>query len=93
MMAMRWRSFASLPTHEVVGLPALSPTMELGTIASWKVKEGSAFAAGDVICQVETDKATVDFESQVSIDVVEQFFSVAALRLFIFIFLPLFTPG
>ena len=45
-------------------MPALSPTMEAGTIASWKVEEGTAFAAGDVICEVETDKATVDFEAQ-----------------------------
>ena len=52
----------SLPAHEVVGLPALSPTMEAGTIASWKVDEGSAFSAGTVLCEVETDKATVDFE-------------------------------
>ena len=39
----RGRSF-SLPAHEVVGLPALSPTMEAGTIASWKVDEGSSFS-------------------------------------------------
>ena len=44
----------SLPAHEVVGLPALSPTMEAGTIASWKVDEGSAFSAGTVLCEVET---------------------------------------
>jgi pyruvate dehydrogenase E2 component (dihydrolipoamide acetyltransferase) len=58
----RW--FASYPPHEVVGMPSLSPTMEAGTISAWNVKEGSAFAAGDVICSVETDKATVDFEAQ-----------------------------
>ena len=56
----RGRSF-SLPAHEVVGLPALSPTMEAGTIASWKVDEGSSFSAGTVLCEVETDKAIVDF--------------------------------
>lgn len=38
--------------------------MESGTIASWMLKEGEAFAAGDVLCSVETDKATVDFEAQ-----------------------------
>ncbi|KAJ1444561.1 single hybrid motif-containing protein [Pelagophyceae sp. CCMP2097] len=54
----------SLPSHAVVGMPALSPTMEAGTIAVWKVAEGAAFAAGDVICEIETDKATVDFEAQ-----------------------------
>eukprot|EP00904_Undaria_pinnatifida_P013593 jgi/Undpi1/9364/HiC_scaffold_26.g11822.m1 len=38
--------------------------MESGTITEWKVKEGEAFAAGDIICLVETDKATVDYEAQ-----------------------------
>jgi pyruvate dehydrogenase E2 component (dihydrolipoamide acetyltransferase) len=38
--------------------------MESGTIAAWSVKEGESFDAGDVLCQVETDKATVDFEAQ-----------------------------
>lgn len=56
--------FSSYPSHEVVGLPALSPTMETGTIASWNMEEGDTFGPGDVICSVETDKATVDFEAQ-----------------------------
>lgn len=56
--------FSSYPDHELVGLPALSPTMETGTIASWNMGEGDAFGPGDVICSVETDKATVDFEAQ-----------------------------
>jgi pyruvate dehydrogenase E2 component (dihydrolipoamide acetyltransferase) len=38
--------------------------MEAGTISSWNVEVGSSFGAGDVICSVETDKATVDFEAQ-----------------------------
>eukprot|EP00640_Fibrocapsa_japonica_P001115 CAMPEP_0113952368 /NCGR_PEP_ID=MMETSP1339-20121228/90376_1 /TAXON_ID=94617 /ORGANISM="Fibrocapsa japonica" /LENGTH=430 /DNA_ID=CAMNT_0000960969 /DNA_START=342 /DNA_END=1634 /DNA_ORIENTATION=+ /assembly_acc=CAM_ASM_000762 len=38
--------------------------METGTIAKWMVQEGESIAPGDVICQVETDKATVDFEAQ-----------------------------
>jgi pyruvate dehydrogenase E2 component (dihydrolipoamide acetyltransferase) len=38
--------------------------MESGTIAKWNLKEGDSFAAGDVMCSVETDKATVDFEAQ-----------------------------
>jgi pyruvate dehydrogenase E2 component (dihydrolipoamide acetyltransferase) len=58
----RW--FATYPPHDVVGMPSLSPTMEAGTISAWNVKEGSSFAAGDVLCSVETDKATVDFEAQ-----------------------------
>jgi len=45
-------------------MPSLSPTMEEGTISEWNKEEGEAFLAGDVLCQVETDKATVDFEAQ-----------------------------
>jgi len=45
-------------------MPALSPTMETGTIAKWNLGNGDSFAAGDVICEIETDKATVDFEAQ-----------------------------
>jgi len=45
-------------------MPALSPTMESGTIGSWAIKEGDEFAAGDVLCSIETDKASVDFEAQ-----------------------------
>lgn len=57
------RSFSGLPEHEVVGLPALSPTMEVGNIGAWRVSEGDAVGPGDVICEVETDKAKVDFEA------------------------------
>ena len=45
-------------------MPALSPTMETGTISEWKVKEGEAFAAGDSLAEIETDKASIDFEAQ-----------------------------
>ena len=38
--------------------------MEAGNIGGWKIEEGSAFDAGDVLCEIETDKATVDFEAQ-----------------------------
>jgi len=38
--------------------------MESGNIADWKIEEGQAFGPGDVLCEVETDKATVDFEAQ-----------------------------
>ena len=53
----------SFPEHEVLGLPALSPTMETGTVAKWLKKAGDEIIAGDIICEVETDKATVDFEA------------------------------
>jgi len=52
------------PPHTVFPMPALSPTMETGTIASWTLKEGDAFSAGDVLCSIETDKASVDYEAQ-----------------------------
>jgi len=47
-----------------MGMPALSPTMEVGTISSWNVTEGQSFSAGDSLAEIETDKATIDFEAQ-----------------------------
>ncbi len=44
-------------------MPALSPTMEEGTLAKWMVKEGDVVAAGDIIAEIETDKATMEFET------------------------------
>lgn len=58
----RWMS--NLPYHLVVGMPALSPTMEAGVISEWKVGEGDSFIAGDSLAEIETDKATIDFEAQ-----------------------------
>lgn len=52
------------PDHQVLAMPALSPTMESGTIAKWELSEGDSFTAGSVFCTIETDKATMDFESQ-----------------------------
>lgn len=52
------------PLHTVLPFPALSPTMEMGTIAKWEVAEGEEFSAGSILCSVETDKATMDFEAQ-----------------------------
>ena len=54
----------SLPPHNVVSVPALSPTMETGTIARWHIEEGQAFGAGDSIAEVETDKASMEWEMQ-----------------------------
>ena len=45
-------------------MPALSPTMTEGNIAAWNVKEGDSFSAGDVLLEIETDKATMDVEAQ-----------------------------
>ena len=44
-------------------MPALSPTMEEGTLAKWLVKEGDQVAAGDILAEIETDKATMEFEA------------------------------
>ena len=44
-------------------MPALSPTMEKGTLAKWLVAIGDAVKSGDVIAEIETDKATMEFES------------------------------
>ncbi|WP_425045445.1 pyruvate dehydrogenase complex E1 component subunit beta [Primorskyibacter sp. S87] len=44
-------------------MPALSPTMEEGTLAKWLVKEGDTVASGDIIAEIETDKATMEFEA------------------------------
>ncbi len=44
-------------------MPALSPTMEEGTLAKWLVKEGDSIAPGDIIAEIETDKATMEFEA------------------------------
>lgn len=55
---------SDLPYHIVVGMPALSPTMESGTLAEWNVKEGESFIAGDSLAKIDTDKASIDFEAQ-----------------------------
>jgi pyruvate dehydrogenase E2 component (dihydrolipoamide acetyltransferase) len=44
-------------------MPALSPTMEEGTLAKWLVKEGDKVASGDLLAEIETDKATMEFEA------------------------------
>jgi pyruvate dehydrogenase E2 component (dihydrolipoamide acetyltransferase) len=50
-----------MPTE--ILMPALSPTMEEGTLAKWLVKEGDAVKSGDIIAEIETDKATMEFEA------------------------------
>jgi len=46
-----------------IKMPALSPTMEEGTLAKWHVKVGDTVAAGDILAEIETDKATMEFEA------------------------------
>ncbi len=50
-----------MPTE--IKMPALSPTMEEGTLAKWLIKEGDEVSAGDVMAEIETDKATMEFEA------------------------------
>ncbi|MCK5040993.1 MAG: pyruvate dehydrogenase complex dihydrolipoamide acetyltransferase, partial [Sphingomonadales bacterium] len=46
-----------------IQMPALSPTMESGTLAKWHVKVGDAVTSGDILCEIETDKATMEVET------------------------------
>ena len=53
---------SDLPPHQEIGMPSLSPTMTEGNIARWLKKEGDKVSPGEVLCEVETDKATVEME-------------------------------
>ncbi|XP_039124393.1 dihydrolipoyllysine-residue acetyltransferase component 2 of pyruvate dehydrogenase complex, mitochondrial-like [Dioscorea cayenensis subsp. rotundata] len=55
-------SISELPPHQEIGMPSLSPTMTEGNIARWLKKEGDKVSPGEVLCEVETDKATVEME-------------------------------
>ncbi|KAK3990561.1 putative pyruvate dehydrogenase complex protein [Cladorrhinum sp. PSN332] len=59
-----FRTSAAALAAQNFTMPALSPTMTEGNIASWKIKEGDKFQAGDVLLEIETDKATMDVEAQ-----------------------------
>ncbi|VBB86943.1 Putative pyruvate dehydrogenase complex protein [Podospora comata] len=59
-----FRTSAAALAAQNFTMPALSPTMTEGNIASWKIKEGEKFQAGDVLLEIETDKATMDVEAQ-----------------------------
>jgi pyruvate dehydrogenase E2 component (dihydrolipoamide acetyltransferase) len=53
-----------LPAHEIILMPALSPTMTVGNIGTWHKKVGDPVQPGDLLCEIETDKAQMDFEVQ-----------------------------
>lgn len=53
-----------LPEHEVILMPALSPTMTVGNIGTFHKKVGDPIQPGDLLCEIETDKAQMDFEVQ-----------------------------
>src|SRR5271156_6729239 len=54
----------AFPPHTVITMPALSPTMTAGNIGTWQKKAGDSLAPGDVLVEIETDKAQMDFEFQ-----------------------------
>ncbi|KAI4352636.1 hypothetical protein L6164_006868 [Bauhinia variegata] len=54
---------SELPPHVLLEMPALSPTMNQGNIAKWRKKEGDKIEVGDILCEIETDKATLEFET------------------------------
>eukprot|EP00892_Ulva_mutabilis_P006288 jgi/Ulvmu1/4030/UM019_0007.1 len=60
------RSFATsgYPPHDILSMPALSPTMEVGNLVQWRVNEGDEVEAGSILADIETDKATLGFETQ-----------------------------
>ena len=58
------RNFSSLPPHVELQMPALSPTMTQGNITVYKVKVGDKLSPGDLICDIESDKATIGWEAQ-----------------------------
>ncbi|GAB7359097.1 hypothetical protein MBLNU230_g5168t1 [Neophaeotheca triangularis] len=60
----RYYASKSFPPHTVISMPALSPTMTAGNIGTWQKKPGDALAPGDVLVEIETDKAQMDFEFQ-----------------------------
>ena len=62
--ALGFRTSAAALAAQNFTMPALSPTMTEGNIATWRVKEGDKFSAGDVLLEIETDKATMDVEAQ-----------------------------
>lgn len=55
---------AAFPSHTVISMPALSPTMQAGNIGAWQKNVGDTLAPGDVLVEIETDKAQMDFEFQ-----------------------------
>ena len=59
-----YNKMLAFPPHTVVSMPALSPTMTAGNIGTWQKKAGDAIAPGDVLVEIETDKAQMDFEFQ-----------------------------
>ncbi|KAJ1665255.1 pyruvate dehydrogenase complex dihydrolipoamide acetyltransferase component (E2) [Coemansia sp. RSA 1646] len=60
----RQYSSKSYPDHQLIGMPALSPTMTQGNVGQWQKSVGDKIEPGDVLVEIETDKAQMDFEFQ-----------------------------
>ncbi|KAJ5220616.1 Dihydrolipoyllysine-residue acetyltransferase component of pyruvate dehydrogenase complex [Penicillium citrinum] len=60
----RYYASKSFPSHTIISMPALSPTMTAGNIGTWQKKAGDGLQPGDVLVEIETDKAQMDFEFQ-----------------------------
>lgn len=60
----RFYASKSFPPHTIISMPALSPTMFAGNIGAWQKKAGDGLQPGDVLVEIETDKAQMDFEFQ-----------------------------
>ncbi|KAH7438285.1 hypothetical protein KP509_04G008800 [Ceratopteris richardii] len=62
-LSSRQISSTTVSLHQEIGMPSLSPTMTQGNIAKWRKREGDQVAPGDVLCEIETDKATLEMEA------------------------------
>ncbi len=60
LSALVSRQFSEITT---VSMPSLSPTMTHGTIAAWRRQPGEPLKAGDILCEIETDKASLGYEA------------------------------
>ncbi|KAJ2664556.1 pyruvate dehydrogenase complex dihydrolipoamide acetyltransferase component (E2) [Coemansia sp. RSA 1200] len=60
----QYSSSKGYPEHQVIGMPALSPTMTQGNVGQWQKSVGDKIEPGDVLVEIETDKAQMDFEFQ-----------------------------
>jgi pyruvate dehydrogenase E2 component (dihydrolipoamide acetyltransferase) len=56
------RVFSKYPSHELLKMPLLSPTMQSGTLVKWLKQEGDVIKPGELMFEVETDKATLGYE-------------------------------
>ncbi|KAF1850546.1 dihydrolipoamide acetyltransferase component of pyruvate dehydrogenase [Cucurbitaria berberidis CBS 394.84] len=64
LLPLLYKQIIPYPSHTVINMPALSPTMTAGNIGAWQKKAGDSIAPGDVLVEIETDKAQMDFEFQ-----------------------------